>query len=82
MNSIETMHFQSSAAMFLAPLLILAMLATTAFWIWALADCVHNEHKDQGGKIGWIVLIAIFHWVGALCYLIIRRPRRSQQPPP
>ena len=81
MNPIDTVHFQPSTMMFLAPLLLLALLAATAFWIWALVDCIHHKSHEQSGKVGWIVLIAIFHWVGALCYLLFRRPKRGAKPP-
>jgi len=60
----------------LLPLGLIFSLATTVFWIWTLVDCAQNEPPSYGGKIIWIVVIAIFHWLGALIYLLARRPAR------
>lgn len=64
------------------PVLIVVFLLAvglTAFWIWALVDCASKEPAKYSGKIVWIVVIALFHWLGALAYLIIRRPRRMAE---
>lgn len=61
------------------PLTLLFGLATTAFWIWALVDCAKKEPPTYGGKVVWIVVIALFHWLGALLYLLVRRPARMAQ---
>lgn len=61
------------------PLTLLFGLATTAFWIWALVDCAKNEPPTYSGKVVWIVVIALFHWLGALIYLLARRPARVAQ---
>ena len=59
----------------LIPLFLVILLSATAFWLWALVDCIHRESPEQEGKLGWIVLICIFHWIGALCYVLFRRSR-------
>lgn len=50
-----------------------------ALWIWAIVDCAMNEPSEGNSKIVWILIIVFTHWVGALLYLIVRRPRRVQE---
>jgi len=51
----------------------------TVLWIWALVDCVKNEPETGNERLIWILLVALLHWVGALIYLLVRRPQRIQQ---
>lgn len=53
-------------------------LFATAFWIWALVDCIANEPRDSNDRIVWVVVIAITHFFGALLYFFLRRPKRLQ----
>ena len=46
-------------------------------WIWVLIDCIKNESTEGNERIVWVVVIAVTHWVGALIYLIVRRPQRK-----
>jgi len=45
-------------------------------WIWVLIDCIKNESTEGNERIVWVVVIAVTHWIGALIYLIVRRPQR------
>ena len=51
-------------------------LALTAFWIWMLVDAIQNKGLTDGEKIGWVLAIVFFHFIGSLLYLIIGRPKR------
>jgi hypothetical protein len=55
-----------------------AVLAT-AFWIWMLVDCATKEPSEGNDKIIWILIIIFTHWIGALIYLIVRRPERQRK---
>lgn len=57
-------------------LIIFLFLAFVAFWIWTLVDCISNEPSEENDKIIWVVVIALAGWIGALIYLIVRRPKR------
>ena len=46
-------------------------------WIWTLIDCIKNEPTEGNERIVWVVVIAATHWIGALIYLIARRPQRK-----
>jgi hypothetical protein len=45
-------------------------------WIWTLIDCIRNESDQGNERIVWVVVIAATHLIGALIYLVVRRPRR------
>ena len=60
----------------LLPILALS-LGAFILWIWTLIDCIKNEPAEGNDKIIWILLIVLTNWVGALIYLIVRRPQRK-----
>ena len=45
-------------------------------WIWMLIDCATREHSEGNEKLIWILIIIFTHWIGALIYLLVRRPER------
>jgi hypothetical protein len=45
-------------------------------WVAALVDCAMNEPSQGNEKIVWIIIIVFTHLLGALLYLLLRRPRR------
>jgi hypothetical protein len=57
-------------------LLPLAFLAF-AFWIWMLVDAIQNKGLTDGEKIGWVIAIALLHWLGGLLYFFIGHPKRN-----
>ena len=54
---------------------VLLVLLGTAVWIWALVDCLLHEPAGIA-KLIWIILIVFTHVIGAILYLLLRRPRR------
>ena len=48
-------------------------------WVWALVDCVVNEPSAGNEKIVWVIIIVFTHWIGALLYLLLRRPKRKAE---
>jgi len=59
-------------------LLVLPLLGITVLWIWALIDCATKE-PDGNQKIVWIIVICLTQFIGALVYLIARRPARIRE---
>ncbi|MCZ6689851.1 MAG: PLDc N-terminal domain-containing protein [Planctomycetota bacterium] len=57
----------------------LGVLGLFIFWIWMLVDCATNEPSEGNDKIIWILIIIFTHPVGALIYLLVRRPQRISQ---
>jgi len=59
--------------------IVLFGLAGTIFWIWALVDCATKEPNEGNQKVVWILVIIFTHFIGALLYVLIRRPERIRQ---
>ena len=45
-------------------------------WIAILADCAINEPSQGNDKIVWVIIIVFTHILGAVLYLMVRRPQR------
>ena len=61
----------------LIPIWLSIVVSMTILWIWTLIDCINNESTEGNERIVWVVVIAVTHWIGALIYLIVRRPQRK-----
>jgi hypothetical protein len=46
------------------------------FWIWMLVDAIQNRGISDGEKVGWVMAIVFLHFIGALVYYLIARPKR------
>lgn len=53
---------------------VIALLAFV-FWVWMLIDCAKNNGIEGTEKVIWIVLIVFTHWLGALIYFFVARPK-------
>ena len=51
----------------------------TILWIWMLIDCAVNEPSDGNDKLVWVLIIVLTNWIGALIYLLVRRPERLRR---
>ena len=60
---------------FVSLFLVIGLLGTI-FWIWMLVDCATKERNQDTEKIVWILIILFTHFIGALLYLFVGRPRR------
>ena len=58
---------------------IAIMLALFGIWLWALIDCANNEPSTGNEKVIWILLIIFLHVLGAILYLLVRRPKRIKE---
>lgn len=54
-------------------------IAVVAFWVWLLVDCIKNEPAEGNDRVVWVIVIALLGWLGALIYLLARRPTRIRQ---
>lgn len=65
-------------------LLIPLSLAFMAFWIWMLVHAAQNKGLNDGERVAWVVIIALVHFIGALLYFFIGKPKanipKSAQP--
>ena len=63
--------------LFLLPLSLLAFV----FWIWMLVDAAQNRGLDQNERVVWILVVALLHFLGALIYFFVGRPKRKLSAP-
>jgi hypothetical protein len=61
--------------------LVLGVLGIGAIilWIWMLVECATKERTEGNDKLIWILVIVLAGWIGALIYLLARRPKRIEQ---
>ena len=57
--------------LFLLPLVLLAFV----FWLWMLVHAITNRGVGDGEKIAWVLVILFLHFLGALIYFIVGRPK-------
>ena len=55
---------------------LVAGIAAAVLWIWTLVDCLVNEPSEGNDKIVWVLVLIFTNWIGALIYLLVRRPKR------
>ena len=55
---------------------LLVGLAGTVLWLWMLIDCLTNEPSEGNDKLIWALVIIFANGIGALVYLLVRRPER------
>ena len=67
------------------PLLILfcvpVALAMFAFWIWMLVHAAQNKSLTDGETVAWVLIIALLHFLGALIYFFVGRPKAKSSSP-
>jgi hypothetical protein len=57
----------------------LLALAGLAFWIWAIIDVATKEPAQDPNKIVWVLIVVLLHALGAILYILIRRPERIRK---
>ena len=68
-----------SMCMILALLFLVFGIGGTILWIWMIVDCATKEPSEGNDKLIWILIIVLTHWIGALIYMLVRRPKRIEQ---
>ena len=66
-------------SMILALLFLVFGIGGTILWIWMIVDCATEEKSGGNAKLIWFLIIVLTHCIGALIYLLVRRPERIQQ---
>ena len=64
--------------LFLPLILLFALpiaLAMFAFWVWMLVHAAQNKGLGDGEKVAWVLIIALLHFLGALIYFFVGRPK-------
>ena len=61
-------------------LLLPLTLALFAFWIWMLVHAIQNKGLTDGEKVGWVLAIALLHFIGSVLYFFIGKPKAKLSP--
>lgn len=61
-----------------AVLFTVLAIGVTILWIWALIDCLTKESSQGNDKLIWALVIIFLQLVGAIIYLLVRRPYRIE----
>lgn len=69
----------SIVALFIFFVVLVLGVGGTILWIWVIVDCATKEKSEGNDKLIWMLVILLTHWIGALIYLLARRPKRIQQ---
>jgi len=51
------------------------ILAAFAFWIWMLIHAITNKGLNDTEKLIWVLVVLFLHFIGALIYFFVGRPR-------
>uniref|UniRef100_A0A7C1SS24 PLDc_N domain-containing protein n=1 Tax=candidate division WOR-3 bacterium TaxID=2052148 RepID=A0A7C1SS24_UNCW3 len=58
---------------------ITVVIAAKVLWIWMLIDALIHETDECNMRLLWTLVIIFTHWLGALIYLLVRRPERIRK---
>ncbi|MGQ9678308.1 MAG: PLD nuclease N-terminal domain-containing protein [bacterium] len=58
------------------PLTGIISLGLFVLWIWVLIDLLTKETDENNQRLIWGLVVGFTYVIGALLYLIIRRPER------
>lgn len=57
----------------------LLVLAGFVLWIWMLVECLRAEPREGNERLKWGLIIFFAGAIGALIYMVVRRPQRIEQ---
>ena len=58
------------------PLIWFVPAVATIFWLWMLIDCAVRISRGEQNLIGWLIVVACTHIIGALIYYFFARNPR------
>lgn len=56
-------------------------LACFVFWIWMLIHAIQNKGLSDTEKIVWVLVIIFIHFIGAIIYFFVGKPKAGLAPP-
>jgi hypothetical protein len=54
-------------------------LLLTVLWIWMLVEILTKEPDQGNDRVVWLIVVILTGWLGALIYLLARRPERIRK---
>jgi phospholipase D-like protein len=58
---------------------LLVFTVIIGLWIWMLIEAATKERSDSQDRLIWVLIILLGGPLGALIYLIVRRPKRKAE---
>jgi hypothetical protein len=58
-------------------MIALLVLLTSLFWLWMLIHAITNRGLNDGEKIAWVLVVFFGHFVGALIYFVVGKPKQD-----
>ena len=52
-------------------------LGLFVFWVWMLIHAIQNKGLADTEKIVWVLVIALLHFLGAVIYFFVGRPKAT-----
>jgi Phospholipase_D-nuclease N-terminal len=52
-------------------------ILATIFWLWMLIHAITNKGLDSVEKLIWVLVIFFLHFLGALIYFFVGRPKAA-----
>jgi hypothetical protein len=56
-------------------------IAMFCFWLWMLIHSINNKGLNDGERIAWVIVLVFVHFLGALLYFFIGRPKAKLAKP-
>jgi hypothetical protein len=53
-------------------------LCALVLWVWVLVDVLRNETDEGSQRLIWGLVVGFTYVIGAVIYLIVRRPERMK----
>ena len=69
----------SIVTLFMLLVFLVLGVGGTILWTWMIVDCASKETSGGNEKLIWILIIVLTHCIGALIYLLVRRPKRIRR---
>ncbi len=67
-------------SLLLLPFILLGVVIAVClfiFWICMLVSAIQNKGLSDGEKIGWVLAMIFLHFIAAILYFFIGRPKRT-----
>lgn len=61
--------------------LMLAILAGTALWIWMIIDCARRDFARSDDKVIWILVIVLTGLIGSVIYYFVVKRKDTKEMP-
>ena len=73
--SYDCRNYQRSFRTYVKLIWLVLSLLGFVFWLWMLIHAITNKGLSDGEKIVWVLVVLFLHFLGALIYFFVAKPR-------